>query len=58
MRSGMRTTTERRSLGLAESGPEYPALGSELLRHLVERAREEKITRFTADPIGNRPCWP
>jgi RimJ/RimL family protein N-acetyltransferase len=24
-------------------------LGSELLRHLVERAREEKITHFTAD---------
>ena len=30
-------------------------LGSELLRHLVERAREEKITRFTADLLtGNR----
>jgi RimJ/RimL family protein N-acetyltransferase len=30
-------------------------LGGELLRHLVERAREEKITRFTADLLtGNR----
>jgi glycine/D-amino acid oxidase-like deaminating enzyme/nitrite reductase/ring-hydroxylating ferredoxin subunit len=29
MRSGMRTTTERQSLWLAESGPEYPALSGE-----------------------------
>jgi hypothetical protein len=32
-----------------------PRLGSKLLHHLVERAREEKITRFTADLLtGNR----